>query len=73
MRLTKPSLGRANLVYLDGRDVDGSEDPYLITNQNDANVISPTPYESNSPALLLPQSFGFVFLFAMKYAYQILL
>ncbi|KAF6031524.1 TRAPPC13 [Bugula neritina] len=62
MRLTKPSLGRANLVYLDGRDVDGSEDPYLITNQNDANVISPTPYESNSPALLLPQSFGNIFL-----------
>jgi len=57
-------------VYLDGRDVDGSEDPYLITNQNDANVISPTPYESNSPALLLPQSFGFVFLFEYYYEYN---
>lgn len=60
MRLTKPTLGRANLVNLDGRDVDGLEDPYSITNTNDANIINNTPYECNSPAMLLPQNFGYV-------------
>ena len=60
MRLTKPTLGRANLVYLDGRDVDCKEDPFSFTNLNDANLLKQTPYEHNSPVLLLPQSFGLV-------------
>lgn len=63
MRLTKPTLGRANLVNLDGRDVDGNDDPYSLTNSSDANIINSTPYECNSPALLLPQNFGLVLSF----------
>ena len=70
MRLTKPTLGRANLVTIDGRDVEGFDDPYGMTNINDANIINSTPYECNSPALLLPQNFGYV---TCKYYVRVIL
>lgn len=59
MRLTKPMLTRANVVSIDGRDIDDIEDPFHQTNINDINVNPHTPYESNSPALVLPQTFGY--------------
>ncbi|XP_067928483.1 trafficking protein particle complex subunit 13-like [Watersipora subatra] len=62
MRLTKPSLGRSNAVHLDGRDLDSDEDPFALTNWIDVQSIQQTPYECSSPALLLPQSFGNIFL-----------